>query len=115
MMPPCSVRGQSRAGRTFNGPPEGKPLLIQGFLHPQAPLLCASLPMNFAIKANDAGRIGWISAANHRGFRSLGERADAAIFATREEAQQAIDKLPEAFTRAGIRFSIEAVDPASRK
>jgi hypothetical protein len=68
--------------------------------------------MSFVIKANDAGRIGWITPANHRGFRSLGDRAQAAVFATREEAQAAVDRLPEAFTRAGIRFSIEASDPA---
>ena len=67
--------------------------------------------MSFVIKANDAGRTGWISPANHRGFRSLADRAQAAVFATREEAQQAIDMLPEAFTRAGIRFSIEPCDP----
>jgi hypothetical protein len=66
--------------------------------------------MSFIIKANDAGRIGWISAANHRGFRSLAEREDAAIFSSREEAQIAIDKLPEAFVRAGLRFSIEPAD-----
>jgi hypothetical protein len=68
--------------------------------------------MGFVIKANDAGRIGWITPANHRGFRSLADRAQAAEFETREEAQQAIDRLPEAFTRAGIRFSIEPTDPA---
>ncbi len=68
--------------------------------------------MSFVIKANDAGRIGWISPANHRGFRSLADRAQAATFATRGEAQQAIDMLPEAFTRAGIRFSIEPADPS---
>ena len=67
--------------------------------------------MAFVIKANDAGRIGWMSAVNHRGFRSLAERTEAAVFATREEARMAIDKLPEAFVRAGIRFSIE---PAAR-
>jgi hypothetical protein len=67
--------------------------------------------MSFIIKANDAGRIGWISAANHRGFRSLAERDEAAVFSTREEAQMAIDMLPEAFTRAGLRFSIEPTDP----
>jgi hypothetical protein len=66
--------------------------------------------MGFVIKANDAGRIGWISPANHRGFRSLADRAQAAEFETREEAQQAIDMLPEAFTRAGIRFSIEPTE-----
>lgn len=71
--------------------------------------------MSFVIKANDAGRIGWITPANHRGFRSLADRAQAAVFATRAEAQQAIDMLPEAFTRAGIRFSIEPSDPASNK
>jgi len=69
--------------------------------------------MSFVIKANDAGRIGWISAANHRGFRSLAEREDAAVFSTREEAQIAIDKLPEAFVKAGLRFSIEPVDTDS--
>lgn len=71
--------------------------------------------MSFVIKANDAGRIGWITPANHRGFRSLADRAQAAVFATREEAQQAIDMLPEAFTRAGIRFSIEPAEPGSNK
>jgi hypothetical protein len=69
--------------------------------------------MSFVIKANDAGRIGWISAANHRGFRSLAEREDAAVFSTREEAQMAIDKLPEAFVKAGLRFSIEPADTES--
>jgi hypothetical protein len=66
--------------------------------------------MAFVIKANDAGRIGWISAVNHRGFRSLAERTEAAVFATREDAQIAIDNLPEAFVRAGISFSIEPAD-----
>jgi hypothetical protein len=66
--------------------------------------------MSFIIKANDAGQIGWISAANHRGFRSLAEREDAAVFSSREEAQIAIDMLPEAFVRAGLRFSIEPAD-----
>jgi hypothetical protein len=69
--------------------------------------------MAFVIKANDAGRIGWISAVNHRGFRSLAERAEAAVFTTREDAKIAIDNLPEAFVRAGIRFSIEAADTDS--
>lgn len=66
--------------------------------------------MNFIIKANDAGRIGWISTANHRGFRSLGDRSAAAVFETREEAEKAIRRLPEAFVRAGIRFTIEPAD-----
>jgi hypothetical protein len=69
--------------------------------------------MNFLIKANDAGRVGWISAMNHRGFRSLSDRSAAAVFATREEAQAAIDELPEAFVKAGIRLSIEPADPTS--
>jgi hypothetical protein len=68
--------------------------------------------MSFIIKANDAGRIGWITPANHRGFRSLADRAQAAVFETRDESQQAIDRLPEAFARAGIRFSIEPADPS---
>jgi hypothetical protein len=71
--------------------------------------------MSFIIKANDAGRIGWITPANHRGFRSLADRPQAAVFETREAAQQAIDRLPEAFTRAGIRFSIEPSDPATNE
>jgi hypothetical protein len=69
--------------------------------------------MNFLIKANDAGRVGWITAMNHRGFRSLSDRSEAAVFATREEAQTAIDKLPEAFVKAGIRLSIEPAAPTS--
>jgi hypothetical protein len=66
--------------------------------------------MAFVIKANDAGQVGWISDANHRGFRSLADRADAAVVATREDAQIAIDNLPEAFVRAGIRLSIDPAD-----
>ncbi len=50
---------------------------------------------------------------NHRGFRSLSDRSAAAVFATREEAQAAIDELPEAFVKAGIRLSIEPADPTS--
>ena len=41
-------------------------------------------------------RIGWISTANHRGFRSLVDRGEAAIFTTREEAQSVIEKLRSA-------------------
>jgi hypothetical protein len=67
--------------------------------------------MTFVIKANDDERISWVTLVNDRGCRSLDDRAQAAVFATREEAQSAIDKLPEVFVRAGIRFSIEPADP----
>jgi hypothetical protein len=66
--------------------------------------------MAFVIKANDRGQIGWISPLNHRGFRSLVDRAKAAVFPSREDAQRAVDQLPEAFARAGIRLSVEPAD-----
>jgi hypothetical protein len=66
--------------------------------------------MAFVIKANDDDRISWITPANRQGFHSLGDRTKAAVFTTREEAQSTIDKLPEVFVKAGIRFSIEPAD-----
>jgi hypothetical protein len=58
-------------------------------------------------KANAADRIGWITPAYDRRFRYPADRAQAAVFQTREEAQQVIETLPEDFERAGICFSIE--------
>jgi hypothetical protein len=69
--------------------------------------------MAFVIKANDAERISWISPANRLGCHSLTDRAQAAIFATREAAQATIDSLPDVFVKAGIHFSVEPAGPDS--
>jgi hypothetical protein len=66
--------------------------------------------MSFVIRADDAGRISWLTPANERGFHSLTDRSGAAIFPTRETAQAAIDMLSAAYARMGIRFTIEPAD-----
>ena len=65
--------------------------------------------MAFVIRADDAGRISWITPLNERGFPSLSDRGDAALFATEAEAQATIDKLADSFGRIGVRLFI---DPA---
>jgi hypothetical protein len=66
-----------------------------------------SITMGFVIKANASERAGWLTTANDRGFRYLADRAQAALFPTRAEAQEVIETLPKAFESAGILFSIE--------
>ncbi|HET6327690.1 MAG TPA: hypothetical protein VFG04_23605 [Planctomycetaceae bacterium] len=63
--------------------------------------------MAFVIRADDAGRISWITPLNERGFPSLSDRVKAAVFATEAEAQAMIDKLADSFGRIGVRLSIE--------
>jgi hypothetical protein len=65
--------------------------------------------MEFVVKAtNPSGRSStWISEPRPEGFRTLVERDAAAVFQTAQDAQVAITRLPGAFARAGVIFSIE--------
>jgi hypothetical protein len=67
--------------------------------------------MSFIIKAVDGERVSYIGNANRAGFRSLVDRAEASVFETQEEARLAITSLPDAFTEAGLRFSVEFAMP----
>jgi len=63
--------------------------------------------MGFIIKPIDGERVSYIGNASRAGFRSLVDRAEAGVFETAEEACMAIACLPDAFTEAGLRFSVE--------
>jgi len=63
--------------------------------------------MAFVIRADDAGRISWITPLNERGFPSLSDRANAAVFPTQADAQAMIDRISDSFGRIGVRLSIE--------
>jgi hypothetical protein len=63
--------------------------------------------MAFVIRADDAGRISWITPPNERGFPSLSDRAKAAVFPTHAEAQAMIDRISDSFGRIGVRLFIE--------
>jgi len=66
--------------------------------------------MAFVIRADDAGRISWITPLNERGFPSLADRAKAAVFTTEADAQAMIDRLADSFGRIGVRLFIDPVD-----
>ena len=63
--------------------------------------------MAYVVKAHDGKRISYLKIATKVCVASLVDRPWATVFADREEAQRTIDQLPEAFSRNGIRFSIE--------
>jgi hypothetical protein len=63
--------------------------------------------MAFVIRADDAGRISWISPLNERGFPSLSDRPHAAVFSTEAEAQAMLNRLADSFGRVGVRLSVE--------
>jgi hypothetical protein len=67
--------------------------------------------MSFIIKAVDGERVSYIGNANRARFRSLVDRAEASVFETVEEARLAIASLPDVFTQAGLRFSVECELP----
>ena len=66
--------------------------------------------MAFVIRADDSGRISWITPPNERGFPSLADRDQAAIFPTHADAQSTVDQLTESFGRIGVRLFIEPAD-----
>jgi hypothetical protein len=63
--------------------------------------------MAFVIRADDAGRISWITPANEQGFRALSDRPKAAVFPSQTEAQAVLDEISDAFERLGVRLFIE--------
>jgi hypothetical protein len=66
--------------------------------------------MAFVIRADDAGRISWVTPPTERGFPALSDRLNAAIFATYAEAQAVINRLSDPFGRIGVILSIEAAE-----
>jgi hypothetical protein len=66
--------------------------------------------MPFVIRADDDGRISWVTAPNERGFHALSDRARAAVFTTYAEAEAVIQGLSDPYGRIGVRLSIEAAD-----
>jgi hypothetical protein len=66
--------------------------------------------MAFVVRADDDGRISWVTPPNERGFPALADRSKAAVFPTYAEAQLIIEKLADPFGRIGVRLSIEPAD-----
>ena len=66
--------------------------------------------MAFVIKADDDGRISWVTPPNERGFHALSDRVRAAIFPTYAQAEAVIKGLSDPYGRIGVRLSIEAAD-----
>ena len=75
-----------------------------------APLRLCRMP--FVIRADDNGRISWVSPPDERGFPGLSDRTRATVFPTYEEAQRVIDRLIKPFGRIGVRLTIEKADDA---
>ncbi len=66
--------------------------------------------MAFVIRADDNGRISWVTPPNERGFPALADRAKAAEFPTYNEARAVIDRFADAFGRIGVQLTIEAAE-----
>jgi hypothetical protein len=72
--------------------------------------------MQFVVKAskpNWIGATGWIAPIGTNRLRAVGEREQAQVFASRDEAVRAIDMLSPYFAASGTQFSIERVDEQS--
>jgi hypothetical protein len=66
--------------------------------------------MAFVIRADDEGRISWITPPNERGFPGLADRSKAAVFSNYAEAQVILEQLTDTFGRIGVRLFIESTD-----
>lgn len=66
--------------------------------------------MAFIIRADDEGRISWITPPNDRGFPALADRSKAAVFPSYAEAQVIRDQLSDVFGRIGVQLFIESAD-----
>ena len=66
--------------------------------------------MAFVIRADDEGRISWITPPNDRGFPALADRSKAAVFPSYSEAQTVVNQLSDAFGRIGVQLFIESAD-----
>ena len=68
--------------------------------------------MQFVVKAskpNWIGATGWIAPVGRNRLRAVGEREQAQVFTTRDEAGRAIAMLSPHFVAAGISFTVEPV------
>jgi hypothetical protein len=66
------------------------------------------MTVRFVIKATGpCSDEAWLGVPDRDGFRDLVEVRRAAVFATQELAQLAINAMPAAFADLGIRFAIE--------
>jgi hypothetical protein len=68
--------------------------------------------MQFVVKAgkpNWIGATGWIAPVGRNRLRAVGEREQAQVFTSRNEAARAIDMLSPHFVAAGIEFTVEPV------
>ena len=69
--------------------------------------------MRFVVKATKRDWIGapcWIGSVGRNGLLAVGTRQQAQVFASRDEADRAIDTLSRHFAASGVRFSIEPVE-----
>ena len=62
----------------------------------------------FVVKAVGPHGTSWLTVPNKFGIRSLGAREDADVFHARRDADIAIAKMPHAFLKAGVVFSVES-------
>jgi hypothetical protein len=67
--------------------------------------------MPFVVKATGrTGNVCWLTAANAKGFRTIGIREQAHVFATEVDARVAIAVMAGPFKKTGIVFSVEVAD-----
>jgi hypothetical protein len=67
--------------------------------------------MQFVVKATGATEdVTWLTAADSKGFRTLGPRDTAEVFHTRTDAAVAVAKITQAIKSIGITFSVELAD-----
>jgi hypothetical protein len=64
--------------------------------------------MGFVVKAVGPHGTSWLTVPNKYGIRSLGAREGADVFHSRRDADIAIAKMPHAFVKAGVVFSVES-------
>jgi hypothetical protein len=62
----------------------------------------------FVVKAVGPHGTSWLTVPNDYGMRSLGAREAADVVHSRRDADIAIAKMPHAFVKAGLVFSVEA-------
>jgi hypothetical protein len=67
--------------------------------------------MQFVIRVTAAHRhFCWLGEQSVSGIRQLAIREDAVVFATRQDAESAIEEMPDAFDLAGMVFSVESAN-----
>jgi hypothetical protein len=67
--------------------------------------------MPYFVKAiATSGAVMWLGPKGAGGHRTVSNRELAEVFPTAEDAKAAIDKMPQAFTASGIKFSVLETD-----